>query len=100
MLFSSTLFALFLAGVSQAAPAPSSSASALAIPSSAALTNSTQTSSSVLPAQSTAAAQNGTASAKFSASNFTDVAPSINPNATLNALIKPGMRVPLLTWVL
>jgi hypothetical protein len=99
MLFSSTLFALFLAGVSQAAPAPSSNVSTPAISSSVILTTSTKSASSVLPTQSTAAA-NGTASAKFSASNFTDVAPSINPNATLDEITKSGMRVPLLTWVL
>jgi len=92
MLFYPTLFVLFLAGASQAAPAPSSNGSAPAI-SSAPFTNSTKTSSSIAPAQTTAATKNGTVSASFTGSNYTDVAPTINPNATIESLTKPGMRV-------
>jgi len=100
MLFSSTLFALVLAGVSQAVPAPSINATTTAIPSSVHSTTSTKISSSVPPAQSTAVAKNGTATAKLTTSNFTDVAPHVNANVTFDALIKPGMMVPLRIWVL
>ena len=100
MLFTLSLFALVLAGVSQAIPAPSSNASTPAFSSSAVFTNSTKISSSVLPAQSTAVARNGNASARLSASNFTDVAPSFNATATLHAITQLSMRVLLLIWVL
>jgi hypothetical protein len=45
-------------------------------------------------AQTTAAAKNSTVSASFNGSNYTDEAPSINPNATLHSLTKPGMKAP------
>jgi hypothetical protein len=93
MLLYPNLFILFLAGASQAAPAPSSTGSAPSIPSSP-YTSPTKISSSVVLAQRTAAAKNSTVSASFSGSNYTDEAPSINPNATLHSLTKPGMKVP------
>ncbi|KAH8761280.1 hypothetical protein BGZ57DRAFT_904923 [Hyaloscypha finlandica] len=79
MFFSTTLVTLLLAGLSQTAPTSSNTTS----------TVSTSTSSTVLPAQSTTAPQNNTATAKFSASNFTDVKPTINPNITIQSLTKP-----------
>lgn len=94
MFSSSPLFALLLAGVIQAAPATLSNTSTPAIESSTVFPQSTTISSGVPPAQSTTAPQNGTASAKFNGSSFTDVAPTINPNATLDAITKPGMRFP------
>jgi hypothetical protein len=93
MLLYPNLFILFLAGASQAAPAPPSTGSAPSIPSSL-YTNPTKISSSVVLAQTTAAAKNSTVSASFNGSNYTDEAPSINPNATLHSLTKPGMKAP------
>ncbi len=79
MLFSTTLVSLILAGLSQAAPTSPN----------ATLTVSTATSSTVFPVQSTTAPQNNTGVAKFSASNFTDIKPTINPNVTIQSLTKP-----------
>ncbi|KAE9378471.1 hypothetical protein N431DRAFT_554655 [Stipitochalara longipes BDJ] len=88
MLLYPNLFILFLAGASQAAPAPFSTGSAPAIPPSP-YTSPTKISSSVVLPQTTAAAKNSTVSASFNGSNYTDEAPSINPNATLHSLTKP-----------
>jgi hypothetical protein len=88
MLYSTHIFALLFAGLSQAAPAALSNASTPEIASMAA----TKPSTAVSPAQSTSVPQNGTTVVKFSASTFTDIAPIVNPNVTFQSFIKPSKK--------